>query len=235
MNDEIAAVSNQVLSVRDLTFKAGFNPVLRNISFDLDAGDVLLVIGPNGAGKSTLLKCLAGLLPYQGSSRIFGLSLKKNYELRKKVGYLGHESFLYMKFSARENLLFYSNLFGAKVDLDDLLADYQLSDSSEQLVDTFSRGMKQKLALARTLLHKPELIFLDEPFTGLDQAAAAMLREKVRTLRAQATMILTTHDLEHGFELCDKVMVLKSGRQVFFGPKDEITCDIRQFYYSRTI
>jgi heme exporter protein A len=223
------------LHVENLSFKTGFTFLLRNIQFQLLPGEVLLLIGPNGAGKSTLLKCLAGLLPHEGKKSIFGNSLKKNYELRKKIGYLGHESFLYSKFSARENLYFYANLYGTSIDIDTVLQDYGLFEAGEQLIESFSRGMKQKLSLARTLLHGPELIFLDEPFTGLDQTASRMLRDKILQLRNNSAIVLTTHELQQGFELCDKLLILKSGRQVFFGPKTEITSDIREFYNTMTL
>ena len=223
------------LSVEDLNFKTGYISILRNIHFQLLPGEILLIIGPNGAGKSTLLKCLAGLFPHQGKTEIFGHSLKKNYELRRKVGYLGHESFLYMKFSARENLSFYADLYGVPVNIAATLSEYQLMEFGEQLVETFSRGMKQKLSLARALLHNPDLVFLDEPFTGLDQQATMMLSEKILQLRNKTTTVLTTHELEQGFELCDRILILKSGHQVFFGRKEEISGDIRQFYNKMTL
>ncbi|MCI0413565.1 ABC transporter ATP-binding protein [bacterium] len=229
-NNRPGIAPEPALSVTDLGFKTGYTSILRNIQFQLFPGEILLLIGPNGAGKSTLLKCLAGLLPYQGKMEIFGHSLKKNYDLRKKLGYLGHESFLYMKFSARENLLFYAALYGIPIDIPAMLNNYQLSEFGEQLVETFSRGMKQKLSLARALLHNPELVFLDEPFTGLDQLASAMLREKILQLKNKTTVVLTTHELEQGFELCDKLLILKGGRQAFFGSKEEISGDIREFY-----
>ena len=228
-------VSDAALAVEDLSFRTGFTSVLRNIRFEIFPGELLLLIGPNGAGKSTLLKCLAGLLPHQGKKEIFGASLKKNYEIRKKVGYVSHESFLYLKFTAKENLSFYSELYGATVDVDSVLRDYHLYDFGDQLVETYSRGMKQKLSLARALLHEPELVFLDEPFTGLDQQASMMLHEKIVALKERAGVILTTHELEQGFELCDKLLILKGGRQVFFGARNEISGPIREFYNERTL
>jgi heme ABC exporter ATP-binding subunit CcmA len=222
------------LVVRDLNFKTGFTTILRKIDFSLPRGETLLLIGPNGAGKSTLLKCLAGILPHTGTTEIFGEKPKKNYELRKRIGYLGHETFLYMKFSARENLHFYSNLYGVSANLDEILAEYQLSNFSEQMVETFSRGMKQKLALARCLLHHPDLVLLDEPFTGLDQKAAETLRNKVQQMNGKSTIVLTMHELEQGFDLCDRILVLKSGRQVFYGPREEVTGNIKDFYDSKT-
>jgi heme exporter protein A len=240
MKPQVASELNRTaaepaLIVEDLSFKSGFTSVLRNIHFELHPGQLLLLIGPNGAGKSTLLKCLAGLLPHGGKKQIFGTTLKRNYELRKKIGYLGHESFLYLKFTARENIAFYSELYGSAVDVETILQEYELVDFSEQLVETFSRGMKQKLSLARALLHAPQLVFLDEPFTGLDQTASALLHRKITGLKETAAVVLTTHELEQGFELCDQLLILKAGRQAFSGSKSEINGNIRQFYNEMTL
>jgi heme exporter protein A len=229
------APETAALVVDDLNFKTGFISVLRNIHFELRTGELLLLIGPNGAGKSTLLKCLAGLLPHGGKKQIFGASLNRNYDLRKKIGYLGHESFLYSKFSARENIAFYSDLYQSKVDVQAILQEYELVEFREQLVETFSRGMKQKLSLARALLNDPQLVFLDEPFTGLDQAASALLHHQISRLKSKAAIVLTTHELEQGYELCDKVLILKAGRQAFFGSKNEVNGSIRHFYNERIL
>jgi heme exporter protein A len=227
-------VRDPALVVDGLTFKTGFTTILRKIHFELPVGETLLLIGPNGAGKSTLLKCLAGILPHSGEKTIFGSKPKKNYELRKRIGYLGHETFLYMKFSARENLHFYSNLYGVNPDINQILAQYELLNFSEQMVETFSRGMKQKLALARCLLHQPDLVLLDEPFTGLDQHASGILRQTVQEMKGRRTIVLTMHELEQGFELCDRVLLLNGGRQAFYGRKEEISGSIRDFYEEKT-
>ena len=234
MQNHPTNIPDPALAVHDLTFKTGYTTILRKIQFELPQGETLLLIGPNGAGKSTLLKCLAGILPHAGEKKIFGRKPKKDYELRKRMGYLGHETFLYMKFSARENLHFYSNLYGVQPDIDKVLAGYDLLNFSEQMVETYSRGMKQKLALARCLLHQPDLVLLDEPFTGLDQQASEILRRTVREMKGRQTIVLTMHELEQGFELCDRVLLLKGGRQAFYGRKEEISGSIRDFYDEKT-
>ncbi len=228
-------VPEPALFVQDLQFRTGFTTLLRNIHFELAQGEVLLLIGPNGAGKSTLLKCLAGLLPHQGSKYILGATLKRNYALKQRLGYLGHETFLYMKLSARENLQFYASLYGIHVDAEAILAEYQLSEAGEQMVETFSRGMKQRLALARALIQKPDLLLLDEPFTGLDQQAVRMLESRIAKLKGLTAFVITTHELEQGFQLCDKLLILKGGKQVFYGSKSEVDGDIRDFYRAKTI
>lgn len=222
------------LRVRDLQYKIGITSILKNISFDLARGEVVALLGPNGAGKSTLLKCLAGLLPHGGIKEVFGEQLKKNYALKHKVGYLGHETFLYMKLSARENLEFYASLYGISIDTAKILNEYQLTDAGERYVETFSRGMKQRLALARTLLSGPQLLFLDEPFTGLDQQASHLLETTIQDLRGKVAIIAAMHELARADQLADRYCILKNGRLAFYGRKDEVDSDIHEFYRMKT-
>ena len=228
------SVPEIALSVQDLQYRIGLHSILKNVAFEVNEGEVLALLGPNGAGKSTLLKCLAGLLPCKGKKLIFGELPEKNYSLRRKIGYLGHETFLYMKLSARENLLFYSSLYGIRPDVDGILKEYLLADFSEQYVETFSRGMKQRLALARALLSQPELLLLDEPFTGLDQQSCDFLLTKIHDLKGDVAFVVTTHELERAYEIADRFLILKNGRQVFYGRKEEIDLEIHQFYESKT-
>jgi heme exporter protein A len=235
MQNPLSTAPDPALVIQDLNFKTGFSTILRKIAFTLSSGEAMLLIGPNGAGKSTLLKCIAGILPHRGEKKIFGVNPNKNYEIRKRIGYLGHETFLYLKFTARENLRFYSDLYGADADIDSILAEYQLSNFSEQMVETYSRGMKQKLALARCLLHHPDLVLLDEPFTGLDQQAAEALRNRIRQMKGKCTMVIAMHELEQGYDLCDRILLLKGGTQAFFGSKEEVKENIRDFYAAKTL
>lgn len=222
------------LQVNDLTHKIGLNLILKKISFELKPGEALALLGPNGAGKSTLLKCLAGLLPYTGRKEVFGERMEKNPGLRRQIGYLGHETFLYLKLCARENLKFYSTLYQVAPDLDSLLQEYSLTDTGEQLVETFSRGMKQRLALARALLPNPRLLLLDEPFTGLDQQSSELLRAKLLELKGRTTLLFATHELERASEIGDKFLILKNGRQVFFGDQEEMKTEVQNFYQAVT-
>jgi heme exporter protein A len=233
-NDLRSLDPDTALSVQNLTHKVGLHSILKNVQFELKRGEVLALLGPNGAGKSTLLKCLAGLLPYSGEKQVFGSKIEKNYGIRAKIGYLGHETFLYMKLSARENLKFYSTLYNIHPDIDSVLREYILSDFSEQLAETFSRGMKQRLALARALLPNPHLLLLDEPFTGLDQQSSELLLSKIMDLKGEVAFVLATHELERAYEMADKFLILKNGRQAFFGGKEEINMDIHNFYQSVT-
>lgn len=222
------------LQVADLQYKIGLQSILKGITFRLERGEILALLGPNGAGKTTLLKCIAGILPSLGSREIFGQNPAKNYALRKKIGYLGHETFLYSKLSARENLEFYSSLYQVRIDPDRVLKEYELLPSANQMVETFSRGMKQRLSLARTLLSFPELLLLDEPFTGLDQQASLWLHNKLTEMKQNAAIVIASHELKRTGDFSDQVLILKSGRQIFYGNKSELDTDIDEFYRIKT-
>lgn len=224
-----------ILAVRNLSCKIGAGLILKNIQFDLKEGQTLAVLGPNGAGKSSLLKCIAGLLHCSGQAEILGGDLRSNPDLKRQVGYLAHETFLYQKLTARENLLFFAQLYRLSVDVHSTLSEYSLSDVADQMVETFSRGMKQRLALARTLQHDPRLLLLDEPFTGLDQEATQLLLNKLQELKGRgATIVFTTHELERAEKMSESSLILKNGRQVFFGPNEGIEGTLRELY-SRSI
>jgi heme exporter protein A len=190
------------------------------VSFGLPAGQVLSLLGPNGAGKTTLLRLLSGALrPTEGVVRLGGRALDtRSPEWQSRVGVLSHQGFLYGHLTARENLSFYADLY----DLDDAdqrvdsgLASVELSTRAGDEVRTFSRGMRQRLALARTLLHDPDVVLLDEPYTGLDAQAAAVLRGVLEALRdGHRSVVLVTHNLTEGLELADRVAIQVRGRWV---------------------
>lgn len=228
------SVPELVLRVEDLRYKVGITSILKGINFQLNEGETLALLGPNGAGKSTLLKCLAGILPCSGTRLLFGSNPRRNIKTRKRIGYLGHETFLYSKLSASENLRFYASLYQTQVDVQAALEEFELSHSRDQLVETFSRGMKQRLALARTLLSGPDLILMDEPFTGLDQQSSELLELKIKALEGKVAFVVATHELERAFELAGRFLILRNGRQVFFGGKSEIESSIQDFYRERT-
>lgn len=224
-----------ILAVRNLSCKIGVGLILKNIQFDLKEGQTLAVLGPNGAGKSSLLKCIAGLLHCSGQAEILGGNLRSNPDLKRQVGYLAHETFLYQKLTARENLLFFAQLYRLSVDIHSTLSEYSLSEVADQMVETFSRGMKQRLALARTLLNDPKLLLLDEPFTGLDQEATKLLMNKLQDFKRRgATIVFATHELDRAEQMSDYSLILKNGRQVFFGPNEGIEGTLRELY-SRSI
>jgi heme ABC exporter ATP-binding subunit CcmA len=193
---------------------------LSQISFECHAGEIVGLLGPNGAGKSTLLAILATLLaPSTGRVTYGGHTADRaGADLRARLGMLGHDLYLYPELTARENLLFFARLYGLDDPLlrvEASLAHANLADRADDQVAGFSRGMRQRLALERALVHAPRLLLLDEPFTGLDQASAAALVRRLQGLQAEGCLIvLATHDLEVAEGLLSRVLYLRNGRMV---------------------
>lgn len=203
-------------------------PAVRGVSFRLAPGEFLTLYGPNGAGKSTLLRMLAGVVrPTRGASRIGGETVGGDSAgWRVQLGMLSHQTFLYNGLSAEENLGFYARLFAlpdARERCGEMLQRFGLWERRTDRVQTFSRGMQQRLALARTLLHDPAVVLLDEPYTGLDAHAAAILRLTLEQLKdGSRTVLLITHNLSQGLELADRVAVQVAGRWVRDEPRPQI-------------
>jgi len=200
-------------------------PAVRGVSFALAAGDFLALFGPNGAGKSTLLRCLAGLArPTRGEVRIAGEAVTGgDGAWRRDIGVLSHQTYLYAGLSAAENLEFYGRLYGLdrlRERVGEALEGVGLWERRGDRVRGFSRGMQQRLALARTLLHDPRVVLLDEPYTGLDPHAAAMLGGVLERLRDGArTVVLVTHNLSQGLELASRVAIQVGGRWISDEPR----------------
>jgi heme exporter protein A len=195
-------------------------PILRGINLDVSAGQAVAIVGANGAGKSTLLRILATLTPpTEGSVELFGQPLDKGGSaIRRRIGLISHQSLLYRDLTARENLEFFSKLFGVanpKARAMTLLDVVGLADRANDLVRTFSRGMTQRVSIARALVHRPELILADEPFAGLDVASVDVVARIINQLREIGrTVLLVDHDIQRSLELTDRVVVLRGGRVV---------------------
>jgi len=188
----------------------GERVALTGVSLSLPRGATLAVLGPNGAGKSTLLRVLATLLrPHAGTVRVLGHALPKDaWELRGRIGYLGHEPLLYRDLSARENLLLHARLHRvAETRVGELLERVGLAARADDPLTTYSRGMVQRCAIARTVLHDPEVVLLDEPRANLDPAAAEVLEP----LLAGRTRVMTSHDPRDA-DTADAVLGLRAGR-----------------------
>jgi heme exporter protein A len=208
------------LSFAEVSRTFGRRRALNRVTFQCRAGEVIALLGPNGAGKSTFLSIAATLLqPTSGAVAYGDLSAQRaGAALRGRIGLLAHDLYVYPDLTASENLDFFGRLYG----LTDLrgrvtaaLERAGLTDRCDEPVSGFSRGMRQRLALERALMHEPRLVLLDEPFTGLDDAATAALRDRVIALReAGAIVILTTHDLETIDGIVDRAVVLQNGRLV---------------------
>lgn len=228
------------LEARGLVREFGPLRAVDGIGFTLEPGHLLTVFGPNGAGKTTLLRILAGgLRPTQGTVRLGDRELRAgDPEWHRRIGVLSHQSFLYGHLTLEENLRFFGTLFG----LDDL--DGRVARGLEQVglearagsrARTLSRGMRQRLALARTLLHDPEFVLLDEPYTGLDAHAASVLRGVLTSLKdGRRMVILVTHNLTQGLELADRVAIQVRGRFVHLADRDRVdAATFEQFYRQR--
>jgi ABC-2 type transport system ATP-binding protein len=196
---------------------------LRGVDLEVPKGYIFGLLGPNGAGKTTLTKVLSTLLlPTSGTAEVLGLDVaRRAHEIRSRIGLvLGGERGLYNRVSARENLRYFADLFGIEsarrdAHIDELLGRVGLTDAADRRVEEYSRGMKQKLHLARGLLHDPEVLFLDEPTIGLDPKSAREMRKLIRGLLAGGmTIFLTTHYMFEAEELCQRIAVLSKGRIV---------------------
>ena len=188
------------------------------VSFQLEPGELLTVFGPNGAGKTTLLRMLGGVMrPDSGQVRVAGAPADvASRDWRHRVGIVSHQSLLYGQLTITENLQFYGRLFGLtdlKTRIPERLESMGLLDRARTPVRELSRGLKQRVALARALLHDPEVVLLDEPYTGLDPHASAVLREQLALLKdGRRTVVLVTHNLKQGLELADRVAIQVQGR-----------------------
>ncbi len=220
-----------MIQATGLTKIYGTRYALRGVNLKAERGEILGVFGPNGAGKSTLVRILAGQAkPTSGSVTICGHPLSSEAaRARACTGVVGHQTYLYDDLTAVENLRFFARMFGLRYNQQTLLerlARVGLRGREHEPVRHFSRGMQQRLALARATLHDPEVLILDEPYTGLDQQATILLDELVQDFsRGGGTVLLVTHDVEHGLNIADRVLLLVSGRVVKEGPAETFSTD----------
>jgi ABC-type multidrug transport system ATPase subunit len=206
------------ISIRELSRNFGRRRALTRVSLDCRAGEIVGLLGPNGAGKSTLLGIASTLVtPSSGEIRYGGRTAGEvGAALRSRIGVLSHDLHLYAELTALENLIFFGRLYGV-ADADavavEALERARLGDRGADLVSGFSRGMRQRLALERALLHNPRLLLLDEPFTGLDDASTYSLIARLRELRSSGCItLLATHDLDVAETVLDRALILQDGR-----------------------
>ena len=224
------------ITVGRLSKRFGRTRALDNLNLTIDAGAAVALFGPNGAGKTTFLRICATLLrPSGGSVHLFGTdAVHDGAAIRRRLGFLGHESFLYPDLTPTENLTFYARLFNLRdqaARVQALIERLDLIGWAHRPVRTLSRGLVQRCSLARALLHEPDLILLDEPFSGLDVDAAAALHDVLAEAHRQGTTILmSTHSLQRGFDLCSSAVVLVRGQLAWH---DSITSLDRQQFEAR--
>ncbi len=213
---------------------------LKNVSLELPAGSFLSIFGPNGAGKTTLLRILATLArPTSGAVTVAGINLKDDADAaREQIGLISHNSMLYADLNAEQNLQLYARLYGienAQERVDEMLDAVELSHRRLDTVRTFSRGMTQRLAIARALLHDPQVVLLDEPYSGLDPHAVEIFDSLLEAVRENRTFVMVSHDLRKGFEACSHALVLARGTKVAFAAKEEIDYDAFAALYHETV
>ncbi len=226
-----------MIRVQGLVKRFGYTIVLRGVSLEVPTGQTVVLLGPNGAGKTTLLRILATLLrPNAGQAFVGGHDLIRHPDrVRHLLGYVSHQPLLYPDLSARENLRFYARLYGIEKEdarVSEMLEMVGLGQRADDLVRTFSRGMLQRLTIARALLHNPPVLLLDEPDTGLDPQAAAMLARLLRMVAGEGrTILLTTHNLARGVDFADRVVILSGGRIVVDQPTHALSAsDLSELY-----
>ncbi len=216
-------MSQIAIASTGLTRRFGQIRALRGVDLELPSGKRLALFGANGAGKTTLLRILGlGLAPDSGTLTIDGLDPKKEaWRARSRIGWLAHASLLYRDLTAKQNLEFWGRLYGLERPqqrADELLSEMGLEAYADEAAGILSRGLSQRLSLARAMLHDPALLLLDEPFTGLDPYAADALRQRLqRTGNANTSVVLATHRIEDGLALTDQWIVLTRGKIVAEG------------------
>ena len=225
-------MSSPVIQISSISRDFGEKKAVDHLTLDVQAGEIFGFLGHNGAGKTTTVRLLNGVLePTFGSAKVLGLDPQsEGPALRARTGVLTETPSLDERLTARDNLTIYADLYNvpraevtARVNF--LLTEFELSDRADEKVGGYSKGMKQRLALARALLHKPELLFLDEPTAALDPVAARHVHALVENLarREGCTVFLCTHNLVEAQKLCDRVAVMEHGRLVALGTPSELT------------
>ncbi|WP_449621219.1 ABC transporter ATP-binding protein [Robertmurraya sp. Marseille-Q9965] len=226
-----------------------FVTALKHVTFNVEKGEVVGLLGENGAGKTTLLRTIATLLTQtEGTVKVGGYDTVKNPEqIKKKIGVLfGGETGLYDRLTARENLEYFASLYGlskheTKIRIDQLARMFGMRDYLNRKVGGFSKGMRQKVAIARTLIHNPEIILFDEPTTGLDITSSNVFRQLVHQLKRDGkTIIFSSHIMEEVSMLCDSVAMMHKGELVYHGDLEELynlegTKDLNYIFMSKLV
>lgn len=230
-----------MIEVKKLVKRFGLKTVLRGLDFRVEPGEFVVLLGPNGAGKTTFLRILATLSrPSMGAVNIAGYALPgQSAAVRQRLGVVSHQPLLYGDLTARENLRFYGRMYnipGPDARIQTLLEMVGLAARGDDLVRTFSRGMQQRLAIGRAVLHDPDVVLFDEPYTGLDQEASAMLDGVLKEVAAKGrTVVMTSHDLARAGELSSRFDVLSHGVIVASAGRAELGNENLLTFYKRAL
>ncbi len=226
-----------MIKVRNLVKAFGSRVVLHNISFEIAAGEFVTLLGINGAGKTTLMSIISTLSrPTAGSIFIGDMNAQQHAAyIRRYIGLVSHKTLLYDDLSGEQNLRFYARMYDVQnpaARIETVLRQVGLWGRQKDPVRTYSRGMQQRLAIARAILHNPPILLLDEPDTGLDQGAATMLGDLLAAVgTAQRTVLMTTHNLERGLSLGNRVLMLADGKIAVDAPRDEVSVESLSRFY----
>jgi heme exporter protein A len=236
-----AAVAPAV-AVRGLHRSFGGRPALQGLDLTVRRGEFLTIFGPNGAGKSTLIKILSRLVrPNRGEVSVLGedLSTDAGASIPSRIGLMGHLPFLYTGLTGLENLVFFARMYGVEepeARARELLKDLDLADRGDDLVRGYSRGMLQRLSAARALVQDPDLLLLDEPYTGLDPSASDLLSALLGRMHSRGrTVMLTSHDLALGRRLCTRFLILAQGRVILEATPEEVSEPELEELYRRQV
>lgn len=222
-----------MIEVQALTKQYGEHIAVDEISFTAQTGEIVGLLGPNGAGKTTTMRILTGFMPpTSGKVSIAGFSVEEDsLEIRKRVGYMPERVPVYPDMTVREYVTFWARLREVKNTrqaVDQVLQRFYLMDRQNQLVRSLSKGLRQRLGLAQTLVHNPEVVILDEPTIGIDPRQVIEVRDAVRSLAQTHTVLFSTHILSEAEQVCDRVIILNKGRIVAQGKPDELRQQLQQ-------
>ena len=224
----------------ELTKQFGTRKAVAKLTLELPQGAFLSIFGPNGAGKTTLLRMLSTVAkPTSGSVHICGVDAHEHPdEVRALIGLISHQPMLYPDLSALENLELYAQLYGVadpQARAMELLEAVELKTRRYDAVKTFSRGMTQRLSIARALINDPQVVFLDEPYSGLDPHAVEVFDALLASVREGRTFCMVSHDLRKGYDMCTHALVMARGRQVAFAPKEQLPFEEFSQLYASTV
>ena len=233
----MSAATNAIVTHK-LTKQFGDRKAVDGISLELPQGAFLSIFGPNGAGKTTLLRMLSTVTrPTSGTASICGIDLKENPDAaRTHIGLISHQPMLYPDLSAFQNLMLYAELYGvqnAQARVMELLEAVELKHRRYDTVRTYSRGMTQRLSIARALINNPAVVFLDEPYSGLDPHAVEVFDQLISSVRQDRSFVMVSHDLQKGYDMCTHALIMAKGREVLFKAKEDLPYpELKELYMS---
>ena len=230
------------IEAKNICKKFGEREALKDVSISVPAGARLFIFGPNGAGKTTLLRILTTLSrPSAGTLNILGMdSSNKPEEIRARIGFVSHKSMLYDDLTAEENLIFYANLYGikgkaARERARNKLRAVGLSGRRLDCPRTFSRGMTQRLSIARAFVHDPQIVFLDEPYSGLDPHAVNLLDNFLHEMCANKTLVCVSHNVQHAYNECTHMLLISAGEVRLFDSRENVDFETFSALYNEVV